>query len=140
MPWDPRVHVGVAAIIVNEIGRLLMLERDGAHGSGQWSVPGGWIDYQETPEEAVLRELQEEVGCRGEYPVLLDIVSNTWPEPVDTAITIFYHLPYTFYTMAPTIREPDKIKQIRWMTRPQLKEVELFPPLASLLSKGTWFL
>ncbi|MBU3916201.1 NUDIX domain-containing protein, partial [bacterium] len=32
--------------------------------SGQWAFPGGRIDKNETPEEAALRELEEEVGLK----------------------------------------------------------------------------
>jgi 8-oxo-dGTP pyrophosphatase MutT (NUDIX family) len=43
----------------------LLLTRRGAHmnrHAGQWALPGGRIDGAETPEQAALRELHEEVG------------------------------------------------------------------------------
>lgn len=45
----------------------LLLTRRAGHmrsHAGQWALPGGRIDASETPEEAALRELQEEVGLR----------------------------------------------------------------------------
>lgn len=38
---------------------ILFLQRK----NGQWDLPGGEIEFEETPEECLQRELQEEVGC-----------------------------------------------------------------------------
>lgn len=48
-----------------EAGFLLTRRAAGlARHSGQWALPGGRIDEDETPEEAALRELEEELGLR----------------------------------------------------------------------------
>lgn len=54
------LHV-VAAVIVKE-GRVLVARRlpGGAHG-GMWEFPGGKLEEGETPEEALARELMEEL-------------------------------------------------------------------------------
>jgi 8-oxo-dGTP diphosphatase len=139
MPYDPKVHVGAAAVIVHHpSGKLLVLKRGNtAHGAGQWSIPGGWIDHNETPEQAVLRELKEEIGLVGKDPVLLDVVSNTFPSPVDTCITVFYEIPYTsVQDQIAVIKEPDKLKEIDWVYIERLVlDYDLFPPLASFLEE-----
>lgn len=43
---------------------------------GGWSLPGGYLDFNETAEEGILRELYEETGWRGEVMGLLRINSN----------------------------------------------------------------
>jgi mutator protein MutT len=40
------------------------------HG-GQWAIPGGRLDAGETPEDAALRELREEVGVQATAPNVL---------------------------------------------------------------------
>ncbi|MCJ8499843.1 NUDIX hydrolase [Desulfatitalea alkaliphila] len=51
-----RVHATDAAIILTRRSALLK------HHAGQWALPGGRSEPDETPEETALRELQEEVG------------------------------------------------------------------------------
>lgn len=49
----------VSALIYDEVGRLLLVrQRDG----DAWSTPGGAIEFDETPADAVLRETWEETG------------------------------------------------------------------------------
>jgi ADP-ribose pyrophosphatase YjhB (NUDIX family) len=59
---QPRFTVTVGAVLVDvETGRVLLLKHVFRGGSG-WGIPGGFINKGEQPEEAVRRELREEVG------------------------------------------------------------------------------
>ena len=62
----PRRPVPVVRVFVfNEQGRLLLLKRaNSAYGEGRWCLPGGKIDYLDTPEKAAARETKEETGIR----------------------------------------------------------------------------
>ncbi|MCP4420422.1 MAG: NUDIX domain-containing protein [Chloroflexi bacterium] len=51
--------VGSDAAIFNEEGKILLMER--ADGSG-WCLPCGWVEANEKPVDAVLREVREETG------------------------------------------------------------------------------
>jgi ADP-ribose pyrophosphatase YjhB (NUDIX family) len=55
----PTPKVDVRGVIMNENRVLLISER--ADG-GRWTLPGGWADVNESPAEAVVREVQEETG------------------------------------------------------------------------------
>ncbi len=52
----------VGAIITDPAGRLLLIKRGHEPGMGLWSIPGGRIEPGESPEQAVVREVQEETG------------------------------------------------------------------------------
>ncbi|MBI2706933.1 MAG: GNAT family N-acetyltransferase [Proteobacteria bacterium] len=53
----------VAAALINEKGELLLAERPADKSmAGVWEPPGGKMEIGETPEEALVRELKEEVG------------------------------------------------------------------------------
>ena len=60
---EPRFTVTAGAVVIDKEGRVLLLKHVFRAGSG-WGIPGGFIEKGEQPEEAVRRELEEEIGLR----------------------------------------------------------------------------
>ena len=56
-----RFAVTAGAVVTDDQGRVLLLKHVFRSGSG-WGIPGGFIQADEQPEEALRRELREEVG------------------------------------------------------------------------------
>lgn len=56
----------VGAIVIDSVGRILLIRRANPPSQGTWSIPGGRVELGETTEAAVVRELAEETGLRGE--------------------------------------------------------------------------
>jgi mutator protein MutT len=56
-----RFPVTAGALIFNDAGEVLLLKHRFRAGSG-WGIPGGFLEQGEQPEEALRRELREEVG------------------------------------------------------------------------------
>jgi 8-oxo-dGTP diphosphatase len=73
-------------------GRLLLVRRGREPEKGKLALPGGIVEYGETTEEAVVRELKEETGI-GTRPVrLLGVYSNPDRDPRGHFITVAYVL------------------------------------------------
>ena len=53
-----------AAFIINEKGELLVCRRGKEPAKGTLDLPGGFVDFNETAEEGVVREIQEETGLK----------------------------------------------------------------------------
>ena len=62
---EPRFTVTAGAVVQDEEGRVLLLHHRYRAGSG-WGIPGGFLEKGEQPEEALRRELREEVGLEVE--------------------------------------------------------------------------
>lgn len=62
----------VGAVVVNEEGKVLLLDHVFRPGSG-WGIPGGFINYDEQPAEAIKREICEEIGLEIESIELLSV-------------------------------------------------------------------
>lgn len=58
---EPRFMVTAGAVVLDERGRVLLLEHRFRAGTG-WGIPGGFLEKGEQPDEALRRELREEVG------------------------------------------------------------------------------
>ena len=73
---DPKVAV---IALVTSHDRMLLIRRGVNPGKGQWALPGGFMDAGEMPQEALVRELYEEVGIQVEVGELLGIFAMVGP-------------------------------------------------------------
>ncbi|MBQ3291249.1 MAG: 8-oxo-dGTP diphosphatase MutT [Mogibacterium sp.] len=73
-----RINV-VAAIICNN-GRIFATQRGYGNYQHKWEFPGGKIEPGETPEEALVREIREELEAEIEVGELFDTVEYDYPE------------------------------------------------------------
>jgi len=62
----------VVAVAVDS-GRFLLIKRGIPPKKGYWGCPSGFVESGETPEEACLRELEEEAGVTGEITRLIRV-------------------------------------------------------------------
>ncbi len=64
-PAPGKIVYVVAVALVDRDGRVLLAQRpEGKKMAGLWEFPGGKIEAGETPEAALVRELQEELGIQ----------------------------------------------------------------------------
>ena len=68
----------VAAIIIRE-GEVFATQRGYGEFEGWWEFPGGKIESGECPEEALVREIREELDAEIEVGMLLDTVEWDYP-------------------------------------------------------------
>lgn len=79
----------VAADVIAEIGdRIVLIER-GNFPSG-WAIPGGFVDFGETVEQAAIREAREETSLEVEIRALLGVYSRPGRDPRGQTITVVY--------------------------------------------------
>ncbi|MGB0834438.1 MAG: 8-oxo-dGTP diphosphatase MutT [Psychrobium sp.] len=113
------VNVAVAVILNSEHQVLLALRHKHLHQGGKWEFPGGKIEQDETVEQAMIREIKEEVGL---------IVNATEPKMVlehdygDKKVCLHVHWITDFSGNAYGVEG----QEIKWVDVAKLPEFE-FP-------------
>ena len=75
--------VPATALIIPAIDdreRILLVRRAVEPCRGKYSLPGGFIEIDETPEEGAIREMQEETGFDGKVKKLLGVANQSSPQ------------------------------------------------------------
>ena len=97
-------------IIRNENNEIFITRRAAdAHMANKLEFPGGKIEMGETPEQAVVRELQEEVGITPQHFSLFEKLEYEFP---DRHITLWFWLVES-WEGEPAMTTGEKIKRIR---------------------------
>jgi 8-oxo-dGTP diphosphatase len=122
----------VAAALVDADGRVLVQQRpEGRQMAGLWEFPGGKIDPGETPEEALIRELREELAINVTAACLA-------PACFASAPLGDWHLLLLLFVCRKWsgIPQPLEASALRWVRVPELHGLAMPPadkPLIGLL-------
>ena len=89
MPSAMTVLVAAGVIRRDEGPEVLLTRRmKGAHLAGKWEFPGGKVEPDEDPRDAVVRECREECAIEVEVEDILDVPFHAYPEK--SVLLLFY--------------------------------------------------
>lgn len=116
----------VAAIIHDEEGRIFATQRGYGPMKDGWEFPGGKMESGETPEEALKREIWEELETRIEVEQLFETIDYDYPD---------FHLTMHCYICKIesgklTLKEHEAA---RWLTKEQLSSIDWLPADRSII-------
>ena len=108
------IGVGVGAIIFNKDGKVFLAKRgsEARNEKHKWEFPGGSVEFGETLENALVREIREEYGFVIDVVQLLDVVNHILPEEKQHWVSPAYLCRYK--NGKPCIKEPHKCEEIGW--------------------------
>ena len=112
---NPKV---VVTALIEKDGRVLLGLRDIEPGRGLWGMPGGFVDWDEHPEDAMVRECREEIGVRVEP---MELLSVQHVQHEDDGIVILH---YRARLQGGEPVAADEVQQVGWFDPDRL------PPLA----------
>jgi 8-oxo-dGTP diphosphatase len=107
------VGVGVGALIVNERNEVLLLLRTSPPEADYWSIPGGSVEMFETLEDAVIREVKEELNVDATVIRLIG-VTNHIVEQEDTHWVAPAFLVQITGNQIPVNVEVNKHRDLQW--------------------------
>ena len=117
----------VAAIIIDG-GKVFATQRGYGEFKDGWEFPGGKIEADELPEDAIIREIKEELDTEVEVVGLLDTVEYDYPK---------FHLSMDCFICK--IKSGDLVlkehEAAKWLTKETLNSVEWLPADQGVIGK-----
>ncbi|WP_320777256.1 (deoxy)nucleoside triphosphate pyrophosphohydrolase [Streptomyces sp. CRN 30] len=111
---EPIVVVGAALL---DGGRLLAARRSAPPElAGRWELPGGKVEPGETPEQALVRELREELGVEARPA---ERVPGEWPLKASLVLWV-----WTAHLLAGEPRPLEDHDELRWLTPDEVWDVD----------------
>lgn len=106
------IGVGVGAVVINSENEVLLLLRKKDPERGCWSIPGGTVEYGESVEEALIRELEEELSIEVEIVGLLRVTNHILKEGPTHWVSPAFLVRHI--SGSPCNMEPDYHEDMRW--------------------------
>lgn len=118
--FEPKV--AVLALVLQE-DKVLLIQRAFNPGKDKWACPAGFVEYDEDPTDAVLRELEEETGFQGKITALLEVFPRKDKGIADIVIA------YTVEITGGELTPDDDAADAKWFTRETLPELVFYPSI-----------
>ena len=123
-----RKTIRVVAAIIRDGDKIFATQRGHGEFKGGWEFPGGKIEVGETPEEALVREVREELDTEIAVGELVETVEYDYPA---------FHLSMDCF-WAEVVSGEVVLKEhaaARWLTKEELGSVEWLPADVELIEK-----
>lgn len=119
-------YVRVAAAVIRDGDKIFATARGYGEYKGWWEFPGGKIEKGETPQQALVREIKEELSATIEVGELIDTIENDYPT---------FHLSMDCF-WAKLVEGELILKEAeaaRWLSRDELESVNWLPADKNLI-------
>lgn len=113
------VKATVGALVESD-GRLLLEKRNNEPFADRWCIPGGHIDFGETVEKALIREVHEETGLQVINYSFFNYYSEYYPELDWHAVALIF----VVYTTGSLKKQAEEVKELKWFTREEMHNLD----------------
>lgn len=121
-------HIEVVAAVILRDGKIFATQRGYGEWKDWWEFPGGKIESGETPEEALKREIREELATEIEVGKLLTTVKYDYPK---FHLTMHCYLCVIISDQLSLLEHEDA----RWLVMDELDSVKWLPADKDVIEK-----
>lgn len=137
MREEPReIVLGVAAVIWNDAGQVLLIRRRKAPRKGEWSLPGGKVEFGESLVEAALREVKEETNLEVEILGLIDIVESIRDASAGSPDNHFVLVDFGARVVSGVARAGSDAADARWFPYEELQTMPVWSEMQRIIAQS----
>ena len=126
MQAPPKPIVGVGAVIWNRHGEIVLIRRGQEPRLGEWSIPGGRLEWGESVREGIIREVREETGLEVEIGGLIDVVDAVTRDASGEVVRHYVLIDFLVRPVAGTLSAGSDAAEARWVAYAALDEYVLW--------------
>lgn len=102
-----------ASAIISKNGKILLGKRAIEPYKNLWDVPGGFLEYGESPEAGLKREIKEELGVKIKIKRLVGIFMDRYGKDGDWTLNIYYEAEIA----SGVLRPDDDVSELKWFDK-----------------------
>ena len=120
--------IRVVAAVIRDKEKIFATARGYGEFKGQWEFPGGKVEPGETPQQALKREIMEELNTEIEVGELIDTIEYDYPT---------FHLSMDCFWAKVNVEELElkEAEAAKWLTKDELDSVAWLPADITLIGK-----
>lgn len=111
---------------MNQDGEVVLIRRGKEPRRGEWSIPGGRLEWGETLHDALVREVREETGLIVEIDGLIDVVDAVTRNPAGEVIRHYALVDFVTRPVGGELCAGSDAAEARWVSFPDLTEYSLW--------------
>lgn len=125
---NTRKKIEVVAAVIQNKNKIFATQRGYGEFKDGWEFPGGKMEAGETPQQALIREIKEELDTEIEVGDLIEVVEYDYPQ---------FHL--TMHCFMCTVKSGNLVlkehEAAKWLTKENLDSVDWLPADEGLIEK-----
>ena len=118
--------VGVGAVIWNDCGEIVLIRRGQEPRLGEWSIPGGRLEWGESVRDAIVREVREETGLEVEIAGLIDVVDSVTRDASGEVARHYVLIDFLVHYVSGTLHAGSDAAEAHWVAYAALDEYVLW--------------
>ena len=132
----PLPVVAVGAVIWNEKNEIVLIRRGKPPRKGEWSIPGGRVEWGETLKEAIAREVFEETGLTIEIVAPIETLDSISRDESGAVVRHYVLADFSARAKGGELKAASDAEAARWVPFDRLEDYRLWRETRRIIEKS----
>jgi len=128
--------VAVGAVIWNEAGDIVLIRRGKPPRQGEWSIPGGRVEWGETLHEAISREILEETGLTVAIVAPIETLDSITRDETGAVLRHYVLIDFVARAVSGELKAASDAQDARWISFGAIGDYRLWSETRRIIEKS----